>query len=473
MVFKSRNLDASKGCFNKLLKLIQISLFNCFAGHPVTVSLDMCSSMIHDPSIQFLWVPKPFLILQPPKARSHHFWNVFESSTFGFGLTFWGSCCLRSKSTWDPHSPLDKSLHLRLQQMYTKWSTVPCHDVSCSSIVIQVHVDLRMRSPNELQCRHRRSMCFSAAGIQVIKHRYASMSCQGCTSTWHGARPALSIVRVSLVYTSRWIFFCQIAQEFTTMLVTPCHTSRTIKKIARPEYDHMLPRGKAAVGGQVSPVLIVGAMVKQFWYAFGTVRRRHLMKWSKCEQCCSVAQYSQMSASACCFQYAWMYMNVMILGYPQHPCKQQRKKQQIACRSQPSNSWKKTIQANVYIHLKLFEQSHHRNSTSPNFLFFRAREIFKGPGFTCSSDRLGLGKLGFCHARQSFSKLHRFEASAGLWASASLRPRDNGPCQWRSCSSQIGFQKLKEMHGKCQSQTSRETISFVSCWILCGWFYSV
>lgn len=51
-----------------------------------------------------------------------------------------------------------------------------CHDVSCSSMVIQVHVDLYVRSPDELQRRHRRSMCFSAAGIQVIKHRYASMS---------------------------------------------------------------------------------------------------------------------------------------------------------------------------------------------------------------------------------------------------------------------------------------------------------
>ena len=461
------------GCFNKLLKLIQISLFNCFAGHPVTVSLDMCSSMIHDPSIQFLWVPKPFEFCNHlrlgPIISGMSLSHQHLDSAWHFEDPAACEATLREILTarWT-----NRSIFVCNKCNYTKWSTVPCHDVSCSSIVIQVHVDLRMRSPNELQCRHRRSMCFSAAGIQVIKHRYASMSCQGCTSTWHGARPALSIVRVSLVCTSRWIFFCQIAQEFTTMLVTPCNTSRTIKKIARPEYDHMLPRGKAAVGGQVSPVLIVGAMVKQFWYAFGSVRRRHLMKWSKCEQCCSVAQYSQMSASACCFQYAWMYMNVMILGY-HHPCKQQRKKQQIACRSQPSNSWKKTIQANVYIHLKLFEQSHHRNSTSPNFLFFRAREIFKGPGFTCSSDRLGLGKLGFCHARQSFSKLHRFEASAGLWASASLRPRDNGPCQWRSCSSQIGFQKLKEMHGKCQSQTSRETISFVSCWILCGWFHSV
>ena len=66
------------GCLSKLLKLIQTCLFNCFAGHPVSVFLDVCSSMIHDPSIQ----------LQRRKAISRHFRNVFESSTFGFGLTF-------------------------------------------------------------------------------------------------------------------------------------------------------------------------------------------------------------------------------------------------------------------------------------------------------------------------------------------------------------------------------------------------
>lgn len=79
--------------------------------------------------------------------------------------------------------------------------------------------------------------------------------------------------------------------------------------------------------------------------------------------------------------------------------------------------------------------------------------IFKGPGFTCSSDRLGLGKLGFLSWKMpSFSKLHRFEVSVALWASASLRPRDNGPCQWRSCSSQnwISVANFKRNHQVCQ-----------------------
>lgn len=156
------------GCLNKLLKLIQICLFNCFAGHPVSVFLDVCSSMIHDPSIQ---------------SQPSYFSSFLE--------------CLWVINIWIRLDilrilPLAKQLYVRSSQpwtnrsifvcskMYTQWSTAPCHDVSCSSMVIQVHVDLYIRSPDELQRRHRRSMCFSAAGIQVIKHRYdryASMSC--------------------------------------------------------------------------------------------------------------------------------------------------------------------------------------------------------------------------------------------------------------------------------------------------------
>ena len=157
-------------------------------------------------------------------AISHHFWNVFESSTFEFGLTFWGSCRLRSNSAWDPHSagqigPSSFAANVHPMEYGTMsrcFMFIHGHPGSCG-LVHQVTWWITTQTSQIyvfLSCRN------SSHQASIWSICLDELPRQGCTSTWHGAHPALSNVRVPVVYTSRCVIFCQIVQECTTMLVT-------------------------------------------------------------------------------------------------------------------------------------------------------------------------------------------------------------------------------------------------------------
>ena len=280
---------------------------------------------------------------------------------------------------------LDKSVHLRLQQnvhpmeygtMSRCFMFIHGHPGSCG-LVHQVTWWITTQTSQIyvfLSCRN------SSHQASIWSICLDELPRQGCTSTWHGAHPALSNVRVPVVYTSRCVIFCQIVQDCTTMLVTSCNTSRTIKRLP----------------GQSMTTCCRGA--KQRWVS------KYLQSWVL-KQCWSSCDMHLALSGA---GISWKDRNVSnVAVLPKVP--------KWARRHVFLNmheciwmwwSWHTTVPVN-----STKNPAYHISYTSALFLnilitataLFRifcrstCSWIFKGPGFTCSSDRLGLGKLGFSH----------------------------------------------------------------------------
>lgn len=216
----------------------------------------VCSIVLLGIQCQYFWmfVHPWFMIHQSNRnqAISHHFWNVFESSTFEFGLTFWGSCRLRSNSTWDPHSPgqigpssfAAKCTPNGVRHHVTMFHVHPWSSrfmwTCTSGHLMNYNADIADLCVSQLQE-------FKSSSIDMIDMpRWVATPRLHIDVTWGTS----GFVECK---SSGGLHFkmCYFLPNCTRLYNNACNIMQHLQdnqKTARPEYDHMLPRGKAAVG---------------------------------------------------------------------------------------------------------------------------------------------------------------------------------------------------------------------------------